>query len=163
LLSKIDNLSDSLKYAKQAKESFEKELRIKKGKNGPSFKLLPHNKSEIQEIQKKLTNYAISLHMIAKSMKGLEKYDASKEFLNRALFVADTFLPTPNPKLVETIKSDIDSVNGDIRTLPIKRKIEDADELLEKLSTLMVNKNKPDRSSPDAKPERKSTRTPSEK
>lgn len=162
LLSKVDNTADSLKYAKQAKESFEKELKIKQGKKMPQFKGESKNPEEAEEVQKKLSSYAIALHMIAKSLKGIGKFDEGKEFLNRSLHVAENLLPNSNPRLVETIKADIDDFNKQIRGLPSKRVIEDPDKLLEKLENLMANKSPHERQLPEEL-KRNMTQSPSDK
>jgi hypothetical protein len=129
-----------LKYAKQAKESFEKELKIKQEKKVPTVKISKSTPEEIEEKQKKLTNYAISLHMIGKSLKSVKKVDEGKEFLKRALHVAETILPSPNQKLIDTIKDDINDFDKEIRYLPSKRIIADPDKLLEKITNLLLNK-----------------------
>lgn len=125
-----------------AKESFEKDLKIKPSKKMPEFKIKKKDPGQLEEIQKKLTNYAIAMHMIAKSLKSIDKFDESKELLNRALHVAENYMPSRNPKLEETIRADIEEVNKDIRYLPAKRVIGDPELLLDKLENLIVDKNK---------------------
>lgn len=128
----------------------------------PTVKISKGNAEEIEETQKKLTNYAISLHMIGKSLKSVEKIDEGREFLNRALHVAETFLPSPNQKLVDTIREDIDDFNKEIRYLPSNRGIDDPDKLLERLTNLLLDKKKLERSQ-SIKEKRDNSQTPKDK
>ena len=115
------------------------------------FKITSTNPEEIEEIQKRLVNYAISLHIISKSLKSIDKLDEGKEFLDRSLHVAQNLLPTPNPKLVEKIKLDMNEFEKEIRSLPSKRETGDPDKLLDKLAALMNDKTTPGKSFRDNK------------
>ena len=163
LLSKVDNIQDSLKYAKQAREIYEKELDIVKGKSVPNFESAGSTKEEREEIHKKLTNYAIALHMIAKGFKSLNKTQEGREFLKKALKVVEEYHPIPNRKLIDTIKDDINDFNSDIRSLSNKKKVEDPDTLLEKLTTLPINQKRPVRSSISSRSQKDRSMNSSEK
>ena len=111
-----------MKYAKQAKEAFEDDLKIQKSKLPAQYKINTTDPHEINEIHKKLTNYSISLHMIAKSFKSIDKWDQAKEFITRAIHVAEDYLPTPDSKIAETMKIDLDEISRYARTLSKNRK-----------------------------------------
>ena len=111
-----------MKYAKQAKEAFEDELKIKKNKLPAQYKITTTDPNKINEIHKNLKNYSISLHIIAKSFKSIDKWDQAKEFITRAIHVAEDFLPTPDSEIAETMKADLDEISRHTRTLPKNRK-----------------------------------------
>lgn len=149
-------MAESVKYAKQAKESFEVNLHIRKGKKGLMFSPKYNSSEEAEDVQKKLTNYAISLHMIAKFFKGSKKPVEGKEFLNRALFVAENFLPSRNEKLIQTINADISEIQSEVKKLPVhQQEGDDADKVLTKL----VNQTTSKKQIPSNRSARKSTRT----
>ena len=163
LCSKVDNVPDSLKYAKQACEAFERDLGIQKKKKLPNFKTFGKTQEERDEVQKRLTSYSISLHMIGKSLKSLDKIDEGRTFIKRSLNVAENSLPLPNQRLVESIKEDLDEFDTEIRALPSKRRIEDPDTLLNKIVQSIIERKKIPGSSQSSRSQRNGSRKSSEK
>ena len=162
LLSKVDNIPDSLKYAKESREVFEKDLGIDQGKEVPNFESAGETLEERDEIQNKLEKYAMTLHMIAKDLKSLDKIDEGNTFLKRALKIAEESLIVKRPKLIEEITKDMEQFQTDIRSLPNRRIIEDPEKLLDKLTNKLLNQKKPIRSTLSSRSQRDTSKISSE-
>ena len=63
------------------------------------YKFFSHDDEKMNEYDKQLTSYAISLHLLGKNLANLKYFKEAKVYLSKANYVATHMLIKPKPEL----------------------------------------------------------------
>jgi len=111
ILSKLDRYGESIDYAQACMEHTESALGIDRKRPLAEYKMLGTDPQRRSDYDKKVTTYAIALHLLGKNLANLKFMKEAKVFLNRANYVSLSLMLKQKPDLQLAITNDLNVVS----------------------------------------------------